>query len=538
MNTPSPVLLDCTLRDGGYHNAWDFSDELINDYLQAMATLAADYVELGFRSLKRIGFMGACAYTSDGFVRRLKVPPGIQLGVMVNASEVIQHPRGMNWALDLLFTPAAESPVRLVRLACHIHEIEAGFQACDWLKDKGYVVGLNLMQIADRTVSEIQDVGSLAARHPIDVLYFADSMGSMNPGTTGEIVKALRQGWAGALGIHAHDNMGQGLANSLRALADGVTWVDGTVTGMGRGAGNVKTEYLVVELADRRSASPNLTPLLSIIDRHFQPMQAKCGWGTNTYYYLAGKHGIHPTYIQEMLTDQRYGHEDIMAVIEYLRKVGGKKFNEHTLEAGRIFFSGEPGGSWRPADVIAGREVLVIGSGQSATRHRAALEDYIQRMRPFVIVLNARTPVRDDLIDMRAASHPVRLLADSAKHLALAQPLVTPVSMLPKSLAASLDGKKLLDFGMSVEAGCYRFGENFCILPTNLVIAYALAIAASGRASRVLLAGFDGYAADDPRNAEVESLMAMYQQAAGVPPLLGITPSRYKFPITSVYAMI
>ena len=55
-----------------------------------------------------------------------------------------------------------------------------------------------------------------------------------------------------ALGIHAHDNMCLGLVNTLRAHAKGVTWLDATVTGMGRGAGNTRTEDLVIELEEAR----------------------------------------------------------------------------------------------------------------------------------------------------------------------------------------------------------------------------------------------------------------------------------------------
>ena len=82
MSDDRPVLVDCTLRDGGYHNAWDFDSELINEYLEAMAAISADYVELGFRSLEQGTYRGGCAYTTDRFIRQLNVPSGLRLGVM------------------------------------------------------------------------------------------------------------------------------------------------------------------------------------------------------------------------------------------------------------------------------------------------------------------------------------------------------------------------------------------------------------------------------------------------------------------------
>src|SRR5690606_19647364 len=135
------------------------------------------------------------------------------------------------------------------------------------------------------------------------------------------------------LGIHTHDNRTLAQANTLQAVADGVTWVDSTVTGMGRGPGNARTEYLVVELASRRDRVINVAPLFSLVSRHFKPLQQHHGWGTNPYYLLAGTYGIHPTYIQEMLSDSRYAEEDLLIVLDFLKNQGGKKFNPGTLES-------------------------------------------------------------------------------------------------------------------------------------------------------------------------------------------------------------
>ena len=117
-------VLDCTLRDGGYYNAWDFSTELINDYLKAMSAISIDYVELGFRALGVNGFKGGCAYTTDSFIRELSLPDGIKLGVMINASEIIDHKEGLTHALSQLFEPSSKSPLTLVRIACHMNEFE------------------------------------------------------------------------------------------------------------------------------------------------------------------------------------------------------------------------------------------------------------------------------------------------------------------------------------------------------------------------------------------------------------------------------
>lgn len=530
-------FLDCTLRDGGYYNFWDFSTDLIENYLTAMQAAAIDIVELGFRSLKNDGFKGACAYTTDDFLRSLTIPDDLTIGVMVNGSELVSS-LPLEAALQRLFPETtATSPVSLVRIACHVHEFSKALPASKWLKERGFLVGFNLMQVADRTQEEIESLAQEAAIWPLDVLYFADSMGSMKPEGTAKIISSLRQHWQGALGIHTHDNMGMALQNTMRALDEGVTWLDATVTGMGRGPGNCKTEYLALELAERRTKSCSMVSLMSLISSFFQPMQNSCGWGTNAYYYLAGKYGIHPSYIQEMVRDSRYSEEDIFAVIEHLRVEGGKKFSLSTLDSARYFYYGEPRGTWEAASLIRDREVLLLGTGPGVAAHRAALESYIGKAKPFVIALNTQSKIDADLIDVRIACHPVRLLADCEAHSHLPQPLITPFSMLAEDVQQSLAGKDLLDFGLVVKTDTFEFAPNHCVLPSSMVIAYALAVATSGEAHSVLLAGFDGYPGNDPRNGEMQHLLTTYEECYQSLPLLSITSTRYNLPSQSIYGM-
>ncbi|XGA79214.1 aldolase catalytic domain-containing protein [Halomonas sp. CH40] len=531
------LFLDCTLRDGGYYNAWNFSFELINQYLDAMQAARVDIVELGLRSLKNQGFQGPCAFTTDDFIRGLTIPAGLIVGVMVNGSELVGEVPQQK-ALERLFpNAAADSPVDLVRIACHVHEFEKSLPAVTWLKERGYQVGFNLMQVADRTEEEVKALARVAKAYPMDALYFADSMGSMNPDQAAQIIQWFRSEWSGAMGIHTHDNLGLALSNTLRALDEGVTWVDSTVTGMGRGPGNARTEELAIEMAERRGKPTNMVPLMALLREHFKPMQAHYGWGTNPYYYLAGKYGIHPTYIQEMLSDSRYSEEDVLAVIEHLRVEGGKKFNLNTLDAARHFYHGEPKGQWSPKERFAGREVLLLGTGPGVARHRLALERYIHEHKPLVLALNTQSAINAELIDLRVACHPVRLLADCEAHTQLPQPLITPYSMLPADVRDSLASKEVLDFGLNVQANSFAFAETHCTAPTSLVVAYALAVASSGQAERVVMAGFDGYSADDPRSREMHQLFEQYQQAENALPMTAITPTRYAINSASVYAL-
>jgi 4-hydroxy 2-oxovalerate aldolase len=541
----SVKLIDCTLRDGGYYNKWEFTQDLVQEYLQAMVALDVDFVEIGFRFLENEGFKGGYAYSTDDYIRAMQIPFELQdkIGVMINGIDLLPIDKSQETdsfqkkILDKLFNDKENSPVTLVRIACHAHEFIQCLSAANWLKAKGYLVGFNLMQISNCSEIEIKQLAEEANKYSIDVLYFSDSMGNLDPEQTRKIIHLLKQGWAGQLGIHTHDNMGKAIANTLESVREGVTWLDCTVAGMGRGPGNAQTEYLLLELSEHKPKS-NPTKLYELIRKRFKPLQTQYGWGTNPYYYLAGKFNIHPSFIQEMLSDNRFRDVDILAVIDRLKGESGKKFNVNTLDVARHFFVGEPRGSWNPLDLIKGRDVLILGPGPSLLKHQNAIEEFIKKNKPFVMALNTLSGISQDLVDVRVACHPVRLLADCHEYLQMSQPLITPASMLPVNINSMLATKNLLDYGIEIKKGQFDFNEYFCTLPAPLVFGYAIAIASCGGANCIFLAGFDGYSANDSRRKEMDELLENCMYKLGERSIISITPTLYEVVTQSVYGML
>ncbi len=529
-------ILDCTLRDGGYYNSWNFPTEVVNQYLHAMASAEVDIVELGLRSLKNSGFKGAAAFTTDEYLSTLTIPQSLKVAVMVNASELLQASSLEEVLASLFPAPSSDSRVDIVRIACHVHEFESALPASTWLKEHGYSVGFNLMQIADRTQEEIESLAKMASLFSIDVLYFADSMGSMNSQSCKSIIKWLRKHWNGDIGIHTHDNLCKALENTLTALDEGVTWLDATVTGMGRGPGNARIEELLIEIGERKGRPANLVPLLEIIKSYFQPLKNKFGWGSNPFYYLSGKYGIHPTFVQEMLCDPRYSNEDIVATLEHLHKEGGSKFCHNALDASRNLFQKTYEGSWMPKEKIAGRPVLILGAGASLKEHQAAIEAFIDKYSPVVIALNTQNSLNEKYIDLRVASHPIRLFADCQQHLRLPQPLVTPISSLPEQVKNSLQDKEIFDFALDVKEGIFQIRESSATAPNTLAISYAVSIASSGLATKINLAGFDGFGPGDKRTQEMQKVFNAFIDQIRIP-IFSITPTEYDIPTTSVYGV-
>ena len=530
-------ILDCTLRDGGYYNNWDFSNEVVNDYLKVMSAIGINYVELGFRSFQTKDFKGPTWYTTESYLDSLLIPKNLKIGVMVNAYELISHPLGISKATKLMFKESKKSKITFVRLASHFDEFSKVAKICKILQKLGYFVTINLMQISEQTEEKIKSVSKLAQKVSPDVLYFADSLGGMSPSKISSTIMNIRKYWRGSLGIHTHNNLGKAIENSLEALNLKVTWLDCTVTGMGRGPGNAQTEYLLIELQNVQKRKINILPLLKLIKKYFEPLRQKYKWGTNPYYYLAGKYGIHPTYIQEMLAAQ-FDEDEILTAINQLKDSGGGR--TYNVDLVRSEFQ-KPmkltKGNWSAVSKIKGREVLILASGPKANDYKTELEKYIKSKKPFVIALNTTVNINKKLIDIFVACNPLRLIADADLYKSLTSPLAVPKSLLSKSLKEKFKNLQLLDFGIGLKGNYFEFHKTGAIVPRLYASAYALSIATSGKASKILLAGFDGYGANDRRTKVIDELFYLYSSFKEARSIVAVTPTSYSVASASIYAI-
>lgn len=536
MNTNKITLLDCTFRDGGYYNQWDFDGGLVRAYLSAMEASGIEIVEIGFRLTPQREFLGAFAYSTDDFLATLNLPKSLTVAVMVNAKELLAFPQGERAAVDALFKPRDRSPVAMVRVAAHFAEAGRCEPIVRRLKELGYRVGFNLMQAAGKPRSELSSIAAaVKGWDAVEVLYFADSLGNMDLKMVGDIVDALREGWGGPLGIHAHNNMGQALANSVAAVEAGVTWVDGTIAGMGRGAGNVNTEYLLLEFGRRGWTGHSTAEVFALAMQDFEKMRRHYGWGPNLLYFLSAYYGVHPTYVQEMLGKGQYGAQHLVAAMEILRESKASLFSNRTLQA-VLTAQGVEEGSWSASGWAAGRDVLIVAPGPGAAAHRAGITSFIDRKRPIVVCLNVNAPFPADRVDVYAACHKTCIMMDAQRYAELGKPLLVPRGAVPSAIAPRLADVPLLDYGIRIEPDRFQAGERGCTLPSPLAAGYVIAAAEAGSARKIYLAGFDGYGLADPRQQEMTKLFKLVLRRPSGVALEAVTPTSYDLPRGSVYA--
>ena len=524
-------LLDCTLRDGGYYNRWDFPTALVRRYISGLVAAGIDTVELGFRTLGADGYLGAFAHTTDAYLRALDLPDSASFGVMLNAKELVGLDAGPTAAIDQLFAPEIDSPVSLVRIAATESEIQDLAPAVERLHQLGYHTGVNLMQVHALTPDGLLAFGAWARSVGAEVAYFADSFGVLNPSDIAPISSALAAGFAGPIGCHLHDNRGLAMANTLAAIDAGVTWVDGTIRGMGRGPGNARTEYLAIELTRRGLLDIDLTPLISVVESDFAALHREFEWGTNLHFMLSGTHAVHPTYVQRMIADPRFSDAQIVDTINRLGVDGGSTFDLDRAANDVSATSASSVGSWDATDWCSGRPVLIIGPGATVVERRDDLEHMIRSNDAVVLNLNLRPLVDPELIDAYVACNPVRARLDRVETTGEMNVIAPKAQM-----GNVIDGLQVDDWGMAVKPGQFEVSSTGCVVPFGLVTGYAIAVAIAGGASRVLLAGLDGFDHADPRQASMTELLTLAQSQPGTPPIASLTPTTYPVLESSLYA--
>jgi 4-hydroxy 2-oxovalerate aldolase len=532
-------ILDCTLRDGGYYNNWDFPSDVVEAYLKAVAEAKIDYVELGLRDFPKDDFLGAYAYTTEEYLNAIELPLGPVYGVMVNAKTILSRSLSIIEVIDLLFVSASASKISLVRIAAHFSEVEQCAPIVKYLKTLGYIVSLNLMQAGGKASEKVTEKARQATEWGVlDVLYFADSLGNMDGHEVERIVNALRQGWIGPIGIHTHNNMGKGLDNTLTANKLGVTWLDTTITGMGRGAGNTQTECLLAVL-DKSDSNYNAKPIYELVIRYFEPMQKDYGWGSNLLYFLGAQNDVHPTYIQNLLSNTHYGTEEIIGAIDYLSKLESTtSYNGVELNTALSFnFSqNEVSGTTAVKALFSNKHVLVITNGPSTQKYSDAIELYIRSQSPIVISVNIADAISTDLIDYYVISHNSKYLADLSSYTQLDKPIILPKHRFSQPELALISNCDILDYGLKIEKNQLSAQKTHAVIPFDITVAYVLAMLLESKPSSIKVVGLDGYEKNDPRQQEMLSIFGLYNTIKESKHITSLTPTSYTINKSSIYA--
>lgn len=281
-------VLDCTIRDGGLINNHDFDLRFVREVYKALSQAGVDYMEIGYKNSKKLFShkeFGKWKFCEDDDIK--KVIDGIEsrtkISVMVDVDRVDID--------DVL--PRKESPVSMIRVASYVKDIDKAIFLVNHFADKGYETTVNIMAISRALDNELTEaLEQLEKESKADVIYIVDSFGALYQETTEFLIKKSRSIIkTKEVGIHAHNNQQLAFGNTIEAIIHDANFVDGTVYGLGRAAGNCPLELILGFLKNPKF---DIRPILDLISKEFIPLREKIEWGYIIPYAITGILDEHP----------------------------------------------------------------------------------------------------------------------------------------------------------------------------------------------------------------------------------------------------
>jgi 4-hydroxy 2-oxovalerate aldolase len=357
-------LLDCSIRDGGYYTNWDFDQKLINTYLNAFNYLPVEYLEVGYRSKPIKGYLGKYFYCPISVLQDLKKKSNKKLVIILNEKDVRADDA------EELLNPVKQY-ITMVRMAIDPKNFSRAIDLAKKVKELGFEVAFNVMYMS--TWKDKKDFLELIPQVEgiADYFYMVDSFGGVYPQDVKETISLVRSKTNVKLGFHGHNNLEMALANTLVAIDEGVDIVDATITGMGRGAGNLKTELLLTTLQSKNKLEFDYNELSKVVDE-FSKLQNEYHWGTNLPYMVSGANSLPQKQVMEWVSKRFYSFNSIIRALNNQSQGKDDNISLPQLETDKNQYS----------------RALIVGGGPSPVEHSQAISTFLKQ-NPDIIVIHA-----------------------------------------------------------------------------------------------------------------------------------------------------
>jgi len=281
-------VLDCTVRDGGLMNNHNFDLRFVREVYKALSEAGIDYMEIGYKNSQRLFSVkeyGKWKFCNDQDIREViqGVESSTKISVMVDVDRVDIE--------DVL--PKKDSPVDMIRVATYVKDVDKAIYLTNHFADKGYETAVNIMAISRALDNELTEcLQQLEKECSAKIINIVDSFGSLYQETTEFLIKKAKSILKSKdVGMHAHNNQQLAFANTIEAIIHDANYVDTTIFGLGRAAGNCPTELILGFL---KNPKYDIRPILDVISKEFIPLQKKIEWGYFIPYAITGILDEHP----------------------------------------------------------------------------------------------------------------------------------------------------------------------------------------------------------------------------------------------------
>lgn len=384
-------LLDCTLRDGGFINDWNFGQYTMLSIFQRLANAKIDNIEIGFLDDRNsFNLQRSMNPKSSNFDE-------IFMGKNKGRSQVFAMIDYGTCDISNLDEHCEKSFIDGIRVIFKKKDIDGALEFCKKLQDKGYLISVNpvsittysdmeMLKLVEKinilnpyTMSMVDTYGLMHSENMIKYFYLIDN--NLNKNIN--------------LGYHSHNNFQLAYANSIELLnskTERTLIIDGSLYGMGKGAGNACIELLAMYMNENFSADYKIDELLEAIDIDILKIRENFSWGYAVPAYIAALNDCHPKYVSFLRDKNTLSTKSIN---EILKKIDNDKkltFHKEYIERLYLEYQQHDIDDSRTIEVLRNnlknKNILMLGPGRSIARQKDKILEYIKVNNPIVISLN------------------------------------------------------------------------------------------------------------------------------------------------------
>lgn len=487
-------ILDCTLRDGGYVNDFNFGHAVLKDIVQKLSRASIDIIECGF--LKSGAFdVNRSLFGSVEAVKKMignKNPNLLYVGM-------IQYGGITNEEIAICDGTSIDG----IRLTFHEHEIDPAFVLGRQLMDKGYKVFMQpvgTMTYTDeallKLITRINELKPFA-------FYLVDTLGTMYKNDLLRMFYLVDHNLNRniSVGFHSHNNLQLSFANAQELMQLNTPRrliIDASIYGMGRGAGNLNTELVTQYINSNLGLKYDNLEVLEIIDEYIRPLSMKYNWGYDAAYYIASVAGCHPNYASFLLNKQTLHVQDIHAILNNLefekRALFDKKYiGEEYIRYMNHHVEDEEAQN-QIVNLISGKKVLLLAPGKSLRANTERINQLISEHDDYFVISVNFIPT-DIVVDASFISNMKRFkgVQDIVEQSACDRKIIVTSNITTESNHNVI----VVDYSSYInEEQC--IADNAGLMCINLLKKVGV--------QDIVLAGFDGFSTDIKQNFYEQSM--------------------------------
>lgn len=497
-------LLDCTLRDGGYINDWEFGHDNLVNIFERVVSAGVDAIEIGFLDDRRPFDMNRSIMPDTESARKIYGKLDRKQAMVVGMIDY--------GTCDISrLQPKRESWLDGIRVIFKKNKLRPAMAFCAQVKALGYKVFAQLVSVTSYSDDELMEVVSLANEIEPYALSMVDTYGLLNPKDLKHIMKILDDHLNEkiVLGFHAHNNFQLGYVNATTALdydTDRDVLVDGTLYGMGKSAGNAPLELVAMYMNEHYGKNYCVSEMQEAITTSILDFQKRSPWGYQLFYYIAASNRVHPNYVSYLMNKRTLS---ITAINEILSRIPEEQKLEKNMKlAEKLYLEyqknecDDSDALRRLGEQLKDRKILVIGPGASIVKYRDRIKAYKDMNNPIVIAINY----------IPGLLHPDYLfLTNNTRYVQAATRLHdadnADIQLIASSNLTSGDRKfdYLINYSDVIDEKAEFPDNSMCML---------LRVLEKCNCGEVTLAGLDGYTADSVNYFDVAKAYSFLKEKA------------------------